>query len=194
MGRSIPSFRILIDIESLEWTYFKKQLCNKDKQIFSKLFLIPKLYCHALSNLSRPVIIEPIILSLLFYNFKTIKRIIQDISMSSIKYNSINDNRNKKKSLQYLSKIKHGEIDDQMDYKVIMKDWKRFKDCLNKEDENIFTNMIRDCYINYHNSIRSNLKENSESCHSRITSLFMALILYQQKQINFIKSSQRFLD
>ena len=96
MGRSIPSFRMLIDIERLEWANFKKELSKKDKQIFNKLFLIPKLYCHTLSSLSNPITIEPIILSILFNNFKLINQISKDTQ-------SLNLTLSKKKYFKTLS-------------------------------------------------------------------------------------------
>ena len=67
MDSIIPSFRILIGIEKLEWLSFRKHLKNKeDRKMFDKLFSIPKLYCHCLSHLSKPMIIESIILILFF--------------------------------------------------------------------------------------------------------------------------------
>ena len=50
MDRTIPSFRLLIDIEKLKWKQFRKYLCRQDKKIFNRLFTIPKLYCHYLSD------------------------------------------------------------------------------------------------------------------------------------------------
>jgi hypothetical protein len=44
MDRAIHSFRLLIDIEKLEWKQFRKYLCRQDKKIFNRLFTIPKLY------------------------------------------------------------------------------------------------------------------------------------------------------
>ena len=78
----------------------------------------------------------------------------------------------------------------------IFEEWKRFIDCLNEEDKNAFIFMIKNCYNSYHKSIEANIKgnNNSDSCLTRTNSLFMALILYQQKQIDMIKSNQRFLD
>jgi hypothetical protein len=39
MGRSIPSFRQLLEIEKLDWSAFKKQLSTKkDKQSFDMIF------------------------------------------------------------------------------------------------------------------------------------------------------------
>ncbi len=86
MGRTIPSFRILIDIEKSSWSSFRKYLDHKDKKIFDILFYIPKLYCHSLSNLSKSSTIEPIIMISLFHNFKILKTILK---MSTTKTKTI---------------------------------------------------------------------------------------------------------
>ena len=45
MGRSIPSFRHLIEIERLNWSEFKKELSSKnDKEAFNTIFENAKLY------------------------------------------------------------------------------------------------------------------------------------------------------
>ena len=61
MSRSVSSFRMLIDIERSEWIDFKKKLRKEDKQRFDRLFSVPKLYHHTLSDLSNPITIESII-------------------------------------------------------------------------------------------------------------------------------------
>ena len=79
-------------------------------------------------------------------------------------------------------------------FTLVIEDWKKFSECLSKDDKNTFIKMINDCYNGYHDSINSHIKEKSDSCLTRTTSLFMALFLYQQKQINLIKSKQCFLN
>lgn len=82
MGRSIPSFRILIDIERSEWRTFGEKLSNRqDKGYLNKLFFIPELYCHSLSNLSNPIIIESILLSVIFQGFKEIDKLSSDFNI-----------------------------------------------------------------------------------------------------------------
>ncbi len=59
MGRSIPSFRQLIDIERLNWCEFKKELPSKrDKQAFDLIFENAILHTSYLSNANRPVPID----------------------------------------------------------------------------------------------------------------------------------------
>ncbi|MGD9671947.1 MAG: hypothetical protein AB7U98_00535 [Candidatus Nitrosocosmicus sp.] len=187
MGRSIPSFRMLIDIERLEWTNFKKELNKKDKQIFNKLFLIPKLYCHALSSLSNPITIESIILSIIFNNFKSINQIRKDLLHRCTKFES---DVFEEKILQDPTIITiQSEIMSNVQYNKMIHDLKRFSESLSADDEIVFLNMISDCYRNYRNSIHySNINKKSQSSYFKNISLFMMIIFYQQKQIDLINN------
>ena len=187
MGRSIPSFRMLIDIERLEWTNFKKELNKKDKQIFNKLFLIPKLYCHALSSLSNPITIESIILSIIFNNFKSINQIRKDLLHRCTKFES---DVFEEKILQDPTIITiQSEIMSNVQYNKMIHDLKRFSESLRADDEIVFLNMISDCYRNYRNSIHySNINKKSQSSYFKNISLFMMIIFYQQKQIDLINN------
>jgi len=188
MGRSIPSFRMLIDIERLEWTNFKKELSKKDKQIFSKLFLIPKLYCHSLSSLSNPITIEPIILSILFNNFKSINQIRKDLLHRCTKIEP--DALEEKIFQDSITTTIQSEIMSDVQYNKIIHDLKRFSESLSADDEIVFLNMISDCYRSYRNSIHSNININkkSQSSYLRNISLFVMIIFYQQKQIDLINN------
>ena len=51
MGRTIPSFKQLLEIEKLDWSSYKKLLpLKKDKQAFDEIFEKAKLYTSYLSN------------------------------------------------------------------------------------------------------------------------------------------------
>ena len=73
MGRTIPSFRQLLEIEKLNWSPFKKQLpSKKDKQAFDEIFENAKLYTSYLGNASNPIVLESIIMGSLFHNYKVL--------------------------------------------------------------------------------------------------------------------------
>lgn len=78
MDRTIPSFRLLIDTEELEWKQFRKYLYRQDKKIVNKLFSISKLYCLSLSNLTNPIIVQSILMVIIFYNKKIMYLILKD--------------------------------------------------------------------------------------------------------------------
>ncbi|HKO66117.1 MAG TPA: hypothetical protein VJU13_13015 [Candidatus Nitrosocosmicus sp.] len=76
MGRSIPSFRQLIEIERLNWSEFKKGLLTKNEKVaFDIIFENARLYTQYLSNANRPIPIEPIMMGALFHNYKTLLKL-----------------------------------------------------------------------------------------------------------------------
>ncbi len=76
MGRSIPSFRQLIEIERPNWAEFKKELPSKNEnEAFNTIFENAKLYTQYLSNANRPIPIEPIVMGALFHNYKTLLKL-----------------------------------------------------------------------------------------------------------------------
>ncbi len=114
MGQTIPSCRLLIIIEKLEWKQFRKYLCRKDKNIFNnKLFSIPKLYSHSLSNLTNPLIIQSIFRVMLFHNKMIIHLKIKDYM-----------ERKEQDGL-----IQESFKDDNC--QQIIDNWKKFANCLN---------------------------------------------------------------
>ncbi len=205
MDRSIPSFRILVEIEKKsKWIQqFRKYLQKRDKSFFNKLFDAPKLWPNCLSNLSKPMVIESIIMSDLLYNFIMIKK---------IEKRSVDRLKRKDKGEHYQKQNFQSNLDEQLTedegeeennentiggYNEIINNWKKFIECLSPDDRHTFVYMIRDCYNAYHESIDSSMEKkqrsNNNSCLNHSTPLFMALILYQQKQINLIKAKQWFL-
>ena len=93
MGRSIPSFRQLIEIERLNWSEFKKELSSKnEKEAFNTIFENAKLYTQYLSNANRPIPIEPIMMGALFHNYKTLLKLCKEsnVTEDSIKQKMAN--------------------------------------------------------------------------------------------------------
>src|SRR6188508_3185387 len=103
MGRSVSSFRMSIDLERSEWIDFKKELCKEDRQRFDRLFSDPKLYHYASSSLSNQTTIEPIILSLIFNNFK----IVHGTLTTSIQ---VENNSIKDRGFQTVSQAKNQKL------------------------------------------------------------------------------------
>lgn len=208
VGRSIPSFRTLIDIERLNWEKFKEKLLDKeDKETFNKIFSIPKLYCHYLSNLSRPLIMEPILMSVLFHNFKDVSKKVDEARTSSLSKSSLdmNNQKNEENLSNFIAVAKNDKTwYKDYNYTRILEEWKEFSDCLSKEDESTFVEMISSCYDSFNLSINSiydsssrdrmNRNEKQRLGSSNTTSLFMALFLYQQKQLELIKVNKTCLD
>jgi hypothetical protein len=144
MGRSIPSFRQLLEIEKLNWSCFKKLLpSKKDKQEFDKVFDSVRLYTSYLGNASNPFVIESVMMGSMFHHYKQLLQIAkEDISIDE---ESLRD--------QLISLL-----ETKPEWKVLFyrfsKKWYGFIYSLHKEDRLILLKMIleicsfNECIIN----------------------------------------------
>ena len=73
MGRTISSFRIAAVLEEKELKSFRKYLNKNDKKAFDHMFSIARLYNSACSYVVNPIRIYPIMISIILYNYKTLK-------------------------------------------------------------------------------------------------------------------------
>ncbi|MDW0296261.1 MAG: hypothetical protein QN699_08230 [Nitrososphaeraceae archaeon] len=72
MGRTIPSYRIATEMERNKWKTFRQSLDKEDRKEFDKMFSYSRLYNSAGSNACRPVLIHPILMSIIFEHYKQI--------------------------------------------------------------------------------------------------------------------------
>jgi hypothetical protein len=70
MGRTIPSWRIVVEDEVEKLKKFRNSLRLEDKLIFEDLLNQCKLYASAASALASPIKEIPLILSILFAHHK----------------------------------------------------------------------------------------------------------------------------
>lgn len=74
MGRTIPSFRLTSIIEEKNWKIFVKQLDKNDRLIFRRMFSTSILYNSANSYSAKPNRIHPILYSIVFHQYKLLKK------------------------------------------------------------------------------------------------------------------------
>ena len=72
MGRTVPSFRIALYQEERRWSKFRSGLDAKTKKSFDELFASARLYISACMMSCRPRRIEPILMAIIFHQFKQI--------------------------------------------------------------------------------------------------------------------------
>jgi len=65
MGRTIPSYRIAIDMEIAKWKPFKDALRKPEKDIFENMLLRSKLYASAGGMAVRPIVLEAMVMTIL---------------------------------------------------------------------------------------------------------------------------------
>jgi len=79
MGKTVESYRIALDRELLKWSGFARALRREDRKAFDYLMDACRNYASAGSNATRPVIFEPMILSILLHQEKMLNRIEKEL-------------------------------------------------------------------------------------------------------------------
>jgi hypothetical protein len=79
MGRTIPSFRLALEMEEREWRPFRNALDKKDRKKFDDMFDIPRLYTSACSYAVQPVRLYPILMSILLHCYKQLVDCISQV-------------------------------------------------------------------------------------------------------------------
>lgn len=75
MGRTVPTFRRVIESFGVEWKDFKKTLRTIDQHAFEALLNHARKHAAAGHNLPNPNPFEPIILSILLEHEKTLSKL-----------------------------------------------------------------------------------------------------------------------
>ena len=78
MGRTVPTFRNIIESFGWEWNEFKKALRNIDRQAFEELINHARRHAAAGSNMSNPNPFEPVVMSILVEHEKTLRKLRED--------------------------------------------------------------------------------------------------------------------
>ena len=79
MGRTVPSYRIATEMERNKWKIFRQRLDKKDRKEFDQMFSYSRLFNSACSNACRPVLIHPILMSIVFEHYKQLKKLEESV-------------------------------------------------------------------------------------------------------------------
>jgi hypothetical protein len=96
MGRTVPSFRIVLTEEKQEWKPFRDALDKSERKSFDEMWDIPRLYVSACSNSVQLVPLHPIIISILFHHYKELKECISEVAQIIEGGSRATDGSNKK--------------------------------------------------------------------------------------------------
>jgi len=83
MGRTVPSYRIAVEMERDKWKIFRQSLDKKDKKLFDQMFSYSKLFNSAGSNACRPILIHPILMSILLEHYRQLDSIQKQLKIES---------------------------------------------------------------------------------------------------------------
>ena len=79
MGKTVESYRMALDHEVQKWSGFARALRKEDRDAFEQLIDICRNYASAGSNATRPVLFEPMVLSILLDQQKTLNKLKKDL-------------------------------------------------------------------------------------------------------------------
>src|SRR5215211_4908472 len=99
MGRTIPSFRIVLEMEKAEWKPFHNALDKSERKEFDDMFDIPRLHLTACSNSVQLVPLHPIIMSILFHHYKELIQLISEVEQMKEATTVVNNSSKKKKEV-----------------------------------------------------------------------------------------------
>jgi 2,4-dienoyl-CoA reductase-like NADH-dependent reductase (Old Yellow Enzyme family) len=75
MGKTVPSYRLALDEEIGRWKGFAEALRSEDKEAFEQLMDACRSYASAGSNATRPVMFEPMAMSIMLSQQKKIVKL-----------------------------------------------------------------------------------------------------------------------
>jgi hypothetical protein len=72
MGKTVESYRIALEDEIRRWSGFEKALRTEDREAFNAVMDACRSYASAASNATKPVLFEPMVISILVSQQKKI--------------------------------------------------------------------------------------------------------------------------
>jgi hypothetical protein len=184
MGRTIPSFRQLLEIERLRWSWFKRDLPTKqDKKAFDQISENAELYTAYLSNAVNPIPLESVMMGSLFHNYKTLSE------MDEEKGKGDHNDKVKVEKEMGLKSLFENKPQTKLLFDRTCEKWHGLIDSLHKEDRETLLKMILEsCACNNESCNKIIIESDSRDCITYL--FFVSLIMQQQKLINKIGKNE----
>ncbi|MCK5628111.1 hypothetical protein KAI12_01475 [Candidatus Bathyarchaeota archaeon] len=80
MGKTVESYRMALEHEIRRWKGFARALRSKDRAAFEELMDVCRIFASAGSNSTQPVIFEPMVMSILLFQQKSLLRIEKELN------------------------------------------------------------------------------------------------------------------
>ena len=81
MGKTIPSYRIALEEEIGKWNGFARALRSEERQNFEALMDACRSYASAAGNATRPILFEPMIMSILLHQQMSLVRLQKELNV-----------------------------------------------------------------------------------------------------------------
>jgi hypothetical protein len=85
MGKTVPSYRMALEFEINKWKGFRKALLDdEEKQAFDEIMDIARINAMAAGNACKPVLFEPMVMSILLGQQKRIGKLEREFNATQI--------------------------------------------------------------------------------------------------------------
>jgi hypothetical protein len=79
MGRTLPTFSMILDGEIEQWRSFRRALRREDQASFDRLFVMAKRHMAEAAFAARPVPFDTLVMTILLEQQKEIERLSDEI-------------------------------------------------------------------------------------------------------------------
>jgi hypothetical protein len=93
MGKTVPSYRMAIEEEMQTWKHFRNTLSDEEKQNFDLMMDYCRLQSMAASNACKPILFEPMVMSILLEQQKRIRTLQRKIDALLVANLQTNENK-----------------------------------------------------------------------------------------------------
>ena len=75
MGKTVPSFRMALEMEIDGWRDFRKALGDRDREAFDELMDMCRSFASPSGNATNPVVFEPMVMSIILAQGEKIREL-----------------------------------------------------------------------------------------------------------------------
>ncbi len=79
LGKTVESYRMAVEDEIRRWNGFAKALRKEDREAFDALMDACRSYASAASNATKPILFEPMVMSILLSQQIRIQRLAKEV-------------------------------------------------------------------------------------------------------------------
>jgi hypothetical protein len=80
MGKTVESYRMALESEIIAWNGFARALRSEERQAFEVLMDACRSYASAASNATRPILFEPMMMSILLNQQMSLLRLQKELN------------------------------------------------------------------------------------------------------------------
>jgi len=81
LGKTVESYRMALESENSMWNGFARALRSEERQAFEALMDTCRGYASAAGNATKPILFEPMIMSILLYQQMSLQRLQKELNV-----------------------------------------------------------------------------------------------------------------